>query len=582
MRRVFRIPASVGVGFRHEKPRLRKWLEIARIRLSRYFVEAFEPSSDEEAARIRAMTGGVGAPILLPSALVVSQAHRVVREQAESKQRYSRPPRRKYVLVLSTDSKTYGGIQRYAQAWSQALYELGFAPRTIALWPNGVREKPLGISRRARFAVTCFLTALVRRPSAVICTHIGLSPVAMILKRAFSIPYAVSLHGDDSWGYPRNPMVEAALRNADLLASVSHFTRDVVCAKSGIPKSRTYVTGSVLSPEIEFHCALTEPASYYESLRAIYGKNLAHEQNSSSATTLPILARAVETSLAGEKESGLPGRQGNPLVLTVARLDANAPYKRHDLVIRAVSALRSKYPGLRYCVVGDGSYRSHLEALTKEAGVSDAVEFTGKVPESQLATLYKSASYFVMPSRISLDPPEGEGFGLVYLEAGVWGLPSVAARGGGASETVLDGETGLLAEPDSLESLIEKMDTLLSDTALRERLSRQAKVRALEFSYPRFRRRCSAVMAALEAAEKRGCENSNDTPMLEPRAAAVSIEPEYPRDSLFPAVSSSPLPQTYPSQTDKNLYSSPEPGRDCHKSSDIYPKNEAGLPDPVL
>lgn len=499
---------NLGAGAKGPKARLWAALGTSWLKLARYLSTAFHPQDDAAAAAVRLATGGIGAPIVLPSACTVDFIH----QRAESGRRpdirwWKGAPggvRRKTVLVLATDVKTYGGIQRYAQTWAQALFEIGYAPRTVVLWRKGVLpETSVGRLRAARFTAAAFLTSLVRRPEATICTHIGLSPVARLLQKTLGVPYAVGLHGDDSWRRPQKRAVAAAVCRADLLIPVSHFTREVVCRWSKIPIERTYVTGSILSPELELASARSDPEAFRQALVALYDGPPLSDYHGGPRRNTP----------------------GPPLILTVARLDANAPYKRHDLVVGAVARLRTKYPSLKYLIVGDGCYRKDLERLVQDLGLEDAVAFLGKVPEERLASLYREATCFAMPSRISLDPAEGEGFGLVYLEAGVWGVPSIAARGGGSSETVIDGTSGLLAEPDSLDSLVDSIDRVLSDPELGNRLGRCARVRALEFSYPRFKRRCAAVMSVLA---EDGIREGSD-----PRSRAIAVEPEYPRDSLY-------------------------------------------------
>lgn len=525
----------------------RTWLKLAR-----YFESCISPPDDTAEAVLRAVTGGIGAPVLLPAAQEVSRIHE--KYTPIDGVGFPRPDgARRAVLVLATDAKTFGGIQRYAWTWAQALYDLGYLPRTAVVWRSGVlAERKVAPHRAAAFACSAACAALARRPIATICTHIGLSPIGLLIKRAFGIPYAVSLHGDDSWRTPRSKAVERALREADILIPVSHFTKDVVVSTSGIPSERFYVTGSILSPQLELAARRMDPTAYENDLSRFY--TLRHRTNDAGAEALPdtrastepsersadlttpsiSLASLGHTSSSVEAVDGTEGprptrRSKNKprarhRLVTVARLDANSFYKRHDLVIRAVAVLARDFPDLEYLVVGDGSYRPTLENLADEVGVTDRVRFLGKRPEAELVELLASSTCLVMPSRISLDPAEGEGFGLVYLEAGIFETPSVAARAGGSTETVLDGVTGLLAEPDSLDSLVYCLRRLLSDAQLAEQLGRAARLRALEFSYPRFRSRCAAVMEAIT--------HSTTAADATGKAAATRF-PEYPRDSLF-------------------------------------------------
>jgi len=507
---IHRRQSRLGFSLSINKPLLRNALLL----IQRYILEAFQPATEQEAESLRKVTGGLGAPILSPSAASVTKFHEkygAPYEGAESApprrdasaRHLSRKTKRSSVLVLSTDSKTFGGIQRYAWMWAQALYDLGYSPRTVSLWRRGVVPET-SVSRRhaLSFAATALAVTITRRPIAVICTHIGLSPVAGLLGRLFKIPYAVSLHGDDSWRKPYSAQVERALRDARLLLPVSYFTRDVVAENLGMDTSRFYVTGSILSPALELAAARRDPQAYERALATLYGcADEATPREEASIPREPISPKSFG-----------PQRK----IITVARLDANSHYKRHDLVLRAVARLATDFPDLTYTIVGDGSYRPFLEKLVAELGIGDRVDFVGKVTDDALVEHIASSWCLAMPSRISLEPAEGEGFGLVYLEAGIFGVPSIAARAGGSQETVLDRTTGLLAEPDSLDSLIACMRVLLSDSSLRARLGENARLRALEFSYPRFKERCNAVMESL----------------LSGRPPAA-IFPEYPRDRLF-------------------------------------------------
>jgi phosphatidylinositol alpha-1,6-mannosyltransferase len=65
-----------------------------------------------------------------------------------------------------------------------------------------------------------------------------------------------------------------------------------------------------------------------------------------------------------------------------------------------------------------------------------------------------------------------EGFGLVFLEAGAYGLPVIGTRSGGVADAVKEGETGLLVEPQDINGLAEAMLRLLQDAELAQRLGR--------------------------------------------------------------------------------------------------------------
>jgi phosphatidylinositol alpha-1,6-mannosyltransferase len=133
-------------------------------------------------------------------------------------------------------------------------------------------------------------------------------------------------------------------------------------------------------------------------------------------------------------------------------------------------------------VVGDGDDVAALRARCGELGITEAVQFEGRVSDARLAELYGDSIALVLPSVADPDasPPTGEGLGLVYGEAGAFGIPSIASTAsGGAAELVRDGETGLTVPPDQPDALAAAMTTLLSDQILCTRLGEAARARVL-------------------------------------------------------------------------------------------------------
>lgn len=158
-----------------------------------------------------------------------------------------------------------------------------------------------------------------------------------------------------------------------------------------------------------------------------------------------------------------------PIVATLARLE---PRKGVDQVIRALPGL----PGVRHAVAGDGPDRPRLEALARELAVDDRVTFLGRVSEAEKSALYALSEVFAMPARA--EGASVEGFGLVYLEAAWFGVPSVAGREGGAADAVQDGETGLLCDGGDAADVAAALGRLLRDPDLRRRLGAAARLRA--------------------------------------------------------------------------------------------------------
>jgi phosphatidylinositol alpha-1,6-mannosyltransferase len=176
------------------------------------------------------------------------------------------------------------------------------------------------------------------------------------------------------------------------------------------------------------------------------------------------------------------GEEAGPLLLTLARIE---PRKGQDQVIRAVPALLSDFPQLRYVVAGDGPDRGRLEALARELDVGPRVVFLGRVSEGEKAALFERADLFVMPVREDSATQSVEGFGIAYVEAALGGLPAVAGRSGGAGDAVVDGATGVLCDGDDPGDVERAIRDCLADPARLQRLGQAAQERAeRQFAWP--------------------------------------------------------------------------------------------------
>jgi glycosyltransferase involved in cell wall biosynthesis len=130
-------------------------------------------------------------------------------------------------------------------------------------------------------------------------------------------------------------------------------------------------------------------------------------------------------------------------VLFAGRLLAN---KNVDLLLRAVALLRADRPALRCRIVGAGPELSRLTALRDELGLTDAVEFSGFVPDAEIYGVMKSASVLALPS-------VREGFGCVVVEANACGVPVVTVDhpDNAARHLIIPGRNGFVAAVDAAD-----------------------------------------------------------------------------------------------------------------------------------
>jgi phosphatidyl-myo-inositol dimannoside synthase len=157
--------------------------------------------------------------------------------------------------------------------------------------------------------------------------------------------------------------------------------------------------------------------------------------------------------------------------------------KGFDLVIRAFSELAREFPDLSLVIAGDGPEMAVLKSLAETSGLGERVRLIGSVNETTKRALMQSCAFFVMPNR----PVAGdmEGFGIVFLEAAMYGKAVIGGNNGGVPDAVVNRETGLLIDTSGThEPLVHAMRHLLIDKELRDRLGRNGHMRASrEFSW---------------------------------------------------------------------------------------------------
>jgi glycosyltransferase involved in cell wall biosynthesis len=170
-----------------------------------------------------------------------------------------------------------------------------------------------------------------------------------------------------------------------------------------------------------------------------------------------------------------PGEPGD-YFLVVGEL---VRHKRTEVALEA-----ARLAGVPIKVVGTGAHEAQLRAR-----YGDGAEFLGRVGDGELAAVYAGARALVMPNV--------EEFGITAVEAQASGRPVLAADGGGARETVLEGETGIFVPPDDPRALSRAMKS--------PELERMEPARALasarRFSVEAFQRGISSQLAAALAGE---------------------------------------------------------------------------------
>jgi len=355
------------------------------------------------------------------------------------------------LLVITPDfPPARGGIQVLSHRLAAGI--AGFETRVVAADSPGAAEfdaagelpvrrvhtsPRLGKGRNLALNGAALDEARRFRPQVTLSVHIVASPAAALISRATGAPTVQYFHAKEIGAKPG--LAAFAARQARAAIAVSAYTSDLVAATGARPADTRLIPPGVDLPTVT--APLPEP---------------------------------------------------RPTLLTIARLEDR--YKGHDVIIRALPLIRAAVPDVQWVVIGDGPLRSGLEHLAASHGVADATRFLGAVSDEERNSWLRRASLLAMPSRLPDGDFAGEGFGIVYLEAGAYGKPVLAGNVAGALDAVADGESGLLVDPGDHLAVAAGATKLLRDRELAERLGAAGAERAREFAWPRI---CERVQALL-------------------------------------------------------------------------------------
>jgi glycosyltransferase involved in cell wall biosynthesis len=166
-------------------------------------------------------------------------------------------------------------------------------------------------------------------------------------------------------------------------------------------------------------------------------------------------------------------REKTPLFVAVGRL---VTYKRFDLLVDVLVRVRARHPGLQAVIAGEGSERAGLEALVAAHRAQNWLHLPGHVTDADLLALYRRAWAVLSTSAY-------EGWGLTITEAAACGTPAIASRIDGHRDAILDGESGLLAEPGP--EMEAALDMLITNQIVRRRLQLGARDRVRSLTWDR-------------------------------------------------------------------------------------------------
>ena len=147
-----------------------------------------------------------------------------------------------------------------------------------------------------------------------------------------------------------------------------------------------------------------------------------------------------------------------PRLITVSRFDKR---KNHEKVIMALRNLKQQYPDIIYICVGYGDEENNLKKLVQELDLSSQVMFFKNISDDLKNSLLAKSDIFVMPSIIHKTSVEG--FGISYVEAAQYGVPSLGGKDGGASDAIDHNKTGLICDGNNLDDIYSSLNSMIEN-----------------------------------------------------------------------------------------------------------------------
>jgi glycosyltransferase involved in cell wall biosynthesis len=151
------------------------------------------------------------------------------------------------------------------------------------------------------------------------------------------------------------------------------------------------------------------------------------------------------------------GRDGVPELIAAISF---VPYKNPLLMIELIGILNARGVAVHLKIAGKGALREACEARVRALRLEDSVSFLGTVPHAQLLELMRAADALLLTSLVELQP-------MVILESKIFGTPALVADSplSGASDLVLDGQTGVIFPVNNLEGAADLLEPYLRDPA---------------------------------------------------------------------------------------------------------------------
>ena len=167
----------------------------------------------------------------------------------------------------------------------------------------------------------------------------------------------------------------------------------------------------------------------------------------------------------------------SPRLITISRFDKR---KNHEKVIMALRNLKQIYPSIIYICIGYGDEEKNLKKLVEELNLKEQVMFFKDISNELKNSLLAKSNIFVMPSIIYKKSVEG--FGIAYIEAAQYGVPSIGGVDGGAADAIAHEKTGLICDGNNLDEIYSSINSMLENKKYLE-YGKAAKENSTKFNW---------------------------------------------------------------------------------------------------
>ncbi|MBP1202276.1 glycosyltransferase involved in cell wall biosynthesis [Duganella sp. 1411] len=225
-----------------------------------------------------------------------------------------------------------------------------------------------------------------------------------------------------------------------------------------------------VGPSLRRAAALVVPSGYLEAVFRRHGFDSI------------VVPNVINLERFGAADAAPPASRA-PSVLVARHLE---PIYDNQTALRAFALLAARYPAARLVIAGSGPEAGMLAALAEHLGIAEAVRFTGRVDNAEMAALYREADIMLNPSLVDNMPNS-------VLEALAGGVAVVSTDVGGVPYLVEHGRTALLVPPQDPQAMADAMLKLLAEPELTRRLRQAGLQLAAQYTWAQVRPRLLKV-----------------------------------------------------------------------------------------